>query len=104
MSDVQTQARANRAANSSSPFSMFSTPPAAHYVGEHVRIREYNFFDRLRDRDGLIEVEDEVFLEEMAAQCGKWARITGKDAFGSFLINLDGGAVGWSGGMFEDRA
>ena len=73
-----------------------------HYVGERIRVRPVEFFDGRKDRDGIVEVDDEIFLPEMSAYCSLEGRITSLDPFGSFLINLDKGECGWSGGMFED--
>ena len=77
--------------------------PPLHYVGERVQIRGRGHFQLLADVDGIIEAGDEVFVEPMFAYCGEWARITGLDPFGSFLLDIDKGEFGWSGAMFEDN-
>lgn len=71
-------------------------------VGDKVRIKSLEWYEKHHDCRGCVGVGSEAFVSSMVEYCGKEAIITRVNKT-SYKIDIDGQYHNWSEGMFEDE-
>lgn len=73
-----------------------------HKVGDKVRIKSKEWYDKNKDYDGDVLCQGTYLSSSMAYYCGKMATITRIEASNLYRIDIDNGEWWWTDGMFED--
>lgn len=71
-----------------------------HKVGDKVRIKSREWYEKNKDKNGDILCGGMFFVEDMNRYCGKIATIT--EANATYKIDIDDHEFSWTDGMFED--
>ena len=71
-------------------------------VGDKVKIKSKEWYDKNKDEDGDVELIDEVFKLKMIDYLGKCA-VVKKCLETYYEINIDSGFWNWTDEMFEDE-
>lgn len=72
-----------------------------HKVGDKVRIKSREWYEKNKNRAGDILCGGIFFVEDMDCYCGKIATIT--EANGTYKIDIDDHEFSWTDEMFEDN-
>ena len=72
-----------------------------HKVGDKVKIRSKEWYEKEKDEDGCVKCNDIYFMNAMSIYCGRHAVIksVGLDTYD---IDSDGGSFLWTDEMLED--
>ena len=73
-----------------------------HKVGDKVRIKSKEWYEKNKNRAGDILCGGTFFIEAMERYCGETATITSIDK--TYNINIDDNEFSWTDEMFEDEA
>lgn len=71
-----------------------------HKVGDKVRIKSREWYEKNKNKDGDILCGGTFFVDDMVCYCGETATITSIDK--TYNINIDDNEFRWTDEMFED--
>lgn len=74
-----------------------------HKVGDKVKIRSLEWYNKNCNKYGYIPSENESFVPEMSHYCGKTTTITEIATVKSYRLEIDKGYWYWTDEMFEEN-